>query len=333
MSNKIIAIFRIVAILLICVFLFSSCSNERYIIKNITYMELDFLREQSKCETKLIGTVETRTLYGLDITAIYDETIYCPLGDITKRKYKVTGAERDGVSVNVTEDDYICFDLKGNVIAVSLEHIMDTEIKAYEPNDSENGLGFTCFDKSEDEIRATVEELLGNIVDWSLFNDFDLECRSPTLPIWIDEAAVNYTYAFLEWSQYASSGKQICRTFRCVLEFASWDEESGVRSFYDNAHIRSFSIFDPFGDIKDFTKYIERIPKYGKTIQAFKEYHSDLVSEKSGCQIDYKDASNNYSNGRITVYNGKVCYYVWVNVYIPDDAQTIYMITIIIPLE
>ena len=225
------------------------------------------------------------------------------------------------------EDNYITVDLKGNLLKVSLEHIMDTEINAYEPNGNDNGMGSVRFNKTNEEIRTIAEKLLGDIVDWSMFDKFDIDLRSPTAPIWDDDHARNKTFAYLYWGDY-QGGEPTNREFGCILEFASINDDSTIRTFYDKAYIRYISIVNPFGKIDDLSKYIERIPKY----EEFNEYYVNWLKEESGNE-PYDFDRDDYRNGRLTVYNGKISYYIFAYIHTPnveDSAKSIYLI---IPLE
>ena len=123
-------IFAIILLIVNVIGSFGSCGRN---INGISYVkEKDAFFPQSSCEEAFIGDVITKNVYGLKITAVYKETKHYPTKDIVERKYTVTNVERDGVCEKVSEDNYISIDANGNICELSLEHIMDTEIKAYE---------------------------------------------------------------------------------------------------------------------------------------------------------------------------------------------------------
>ena len=231
------------------------------------------------------------------------------------------------MSEEVTEENYITVDPKGKWLRVSLEHIMDTKIQAYEPNGTPNGFGGVKFNKTNEEIREIAEELLGDIVDWSTYDYFSIDLRSHSAPIWDDDHVRNKTFAYLYWWDF-QDGKVTDKEISCILEFASLNSDSTIRTFYDKAYIRYVSVVNPFGNKKDLSKYIERVPNY----EAFNEYYTDWIKAETGLE-PYNLSSEQYFKGRISVYNGKICYCVVLQIYDPNVEYSGESISVILPLE
>lgn len=303
-------------------------------LSNVVYKTpKEYYTNVEQYETQLIDEVVTKSVYGLNITAVYDKTtIYPSKGDITERHYKVTGIERNGVVESFSGDDYIKLDTKGNVVSLSVGHIMDTDIKVLYMEEKESGLGGVAFEKRNKEICAMVEELLGDIVDWSVFNKFSVEFRSPLVSLIEEDQVGISTYALLSWSECGQNGISIGREFTCALEFASYDEETRTREFFDKTYISGFYIKDPYNGRKELSEYVERIPEYEAVKEAFIAHHTALMDR--GYELT-EDSYKRYQEGTLTVYNGKVSYEIFFRVSKPDvpTSDGWKYIHAIIPLE
>jgi len=284
----------IVVIVLICIvcngLLGCNKKTEGY---NAIYFELNGLKTLEYIESVHIDDEVTKLVLGKNVTAVYNKTLYNPVGQVTKKQYNIIDVED-----NDTESDlgYIELNDMGEVVGSSSElGYIDIKCQLDYEQDSEFMNGYYSFGLSKEEFRVTVEEALGDMVDWSLYETFSVDFIEPSPYFKMLEFPYPiYTSVVLTWRQCVieENGKSYMNTgnaVSCTLFFASYDKKDGEDEgcehvFYDKVKITEFHIENPLNeDMDKLSKYVDRI-------------HRGPVS----------DPNSEF----LTIYNGKVCYYV-----------------------
>jgi hypothetical protein len=290
------------------------CSKKFEVSNNYFFIKATDTLPREYYEAEYIGNSVTKTVCGKNVTAAYEKTIYKALGDITKYSYLITAIEGE----NDTSDlsiRYIELDDKGNVIGGGGE-LGYIDIKCQYGYDQDHILddGYS-FGVSKEDLRAMAEEALGYVVDWSLYNQFSIEF---SLPLEFQIGLKNFAHpmyisASLTWRQRIAGEERDRRkmgtqnTVMCTLNFASWNKTTG-HTFLDNSNISEFHIETALSEKNNLPKFVDRAPI--STSQYWSKLEEHLNESVTG------------NEERLTVYNGKVCYFVRGNSYI-----------LIVPLE
>jgi len=293
----------IVILLCFCSSLFCGCGRNN--LKKATFISSGNTLEEFE-DLDLLGTEVNVTLYGKTVIAVYEKTVRHVLDDITERQYRVLNVEKDGVvePTSSSHRNYIGLNDEGEIIHYSIDNIMYTGLKCkYDMND-ENMIKYGySFGMTKEEIRLHMEPLLGDITDWSLYNDFNIEFLYGSVDAMIHGSYSNSISADFIWSQ--KNGVTI-KKFSCTVMFGLFEEVEGgkTREFLENAYITKIEINEPFGDVTDLSPYIESSKKIKwQDIQQALYARFSTVPENG-----YKYNATEF--GKLRMYDGKICYVV-----------------------
>jgi len=321
----------IVILLCFCSSLFCGCGRNNE--PNVTFVPSVNTVEEF-VDVNLLGTEVNVTLFGKKITAVYNKTVHYVFGDITERRYKIIGIEKDGVveqkyygSVN-----YIGLNDEGEIISYSEENIMYTGLECKYDIHGENVIKYGySFGMTKDELRLHMETLLGDITDWSLYNEFDVEFHYASVRAITNGWPSDSRSATLHWIQKSGElqNRITVKDFSCTIEFALLEnegEEDECRVFYENAFIKSIETKEPFGEVTDLSPYLKKYS--GKVVdEALNTRFSTAI--ENGYKREYE-----LNGAVVSVYDGKICYMVpikWSKKY--DFGTQSFSVYAIFPLE
>ena len=331
------ALFRVIsAFLILClaVTFFSGCDKpdveenpmEEYDADKMIYIKEDDLIDTEFIEAKYMGDEVTKTFCDTKVTAVYDKTIYKPIGDFKEVRYKITALERNGISEEVSENDYIGFDTAGNVIRFTpkiypgkFKVQRDGSNYSLEAPDGTKWQAEQLVFKDMNAVRSAVEKLLGDIANWDTYYLFGAKLNRDVF----NDKFTSITFLWTQGKNGGFENRQTDHFVTCELYFASNNMITGEYELFEEPFISSMCINSPFGDKKITREYIDKYYPLSLYTDPPQKWLSRWL-EKEGYHVTY------IPNAFLTVFNGKICRFAIYDAEKDFNTTTYYWIY---PLE